>query len=177
MVNHMNVGVQGFGSCQVTSTTLNAFLFQYVDQFYKKSQFHLPCQLPYQIFHFCTICGQQTIITLELMFFQFSILQKPWTYPINVPANSKSQCLAGKEGFFALAPRAVTRAPWISYKYTSGFLPLLSKTISSRRSSIVLESLAAGRISTRLESPFTLLILGQKKSGQDIKLHSSLDLS
>lgn len=48
--------------------------------------------------------------------------------PYYVPANSKIQRLEEREGSFALAPRAVTRAPWISYKYTSGFLPLLSRT-------------------------------------------------
>lgn len=43
-------------------------------------------------------------------------------------ANSQFQCLEGREGSFALAPRVVTRAPWISFKYTSGFLPLLFRT-------------------------------------------------
>lgn len=43
-------------------------------------------------------------------------------------ANSQFQCLEGREGSFALAPRVVIRAPWISFKYTSGFLPLLFRT-------------------------------------------------
>lgn len=45
-----------------------------------------------------------------------------------VSANSQIQCLKGREGCFALASRAVTRAPWISYKHASGVLPLLSRT-------------------------------------------------
>ena len=60
----------GWGeSCQATSTTLNAFLFQYVDQFYESLNPTCHANFLIRFSSFAPLVVNQIIITLDLIFF------------------------------------------------------------------------------------------------------------
>lgn len=66
-------------------------------------------------------------------------------------------------GSFALAPRAVTRAPWISCKYTSGFLPLC-RTNQFLENIHLSESLASCKTPTQWDSTRLFVVCRWKNS-------------
>lgn len=91
-------------------------------------------------------------------------------------ANSHFQCLEGREGSFTLAPRVVTRAPWLFFKYTSGFLPLLFRTNQFQETIHLLEIFGCIQHTNRVGVYLAHSILWQQITVGTL-LYLSLDLS